>query len=55
MPARAAHTIHADCHHIGWDNALPPALTVAPGDTHRLWNALTRPADSSRRPAPWRM
>ncbi|HEV2531492.1 acetamidase/formamidase family protein [Phenylobacterium sp.] len=27
------HTIHGDCHHVGWDNALPPALTVAPGAT----------------------
>jgi acetamidase/formamidase len=27
------HTIHGDCHHLGWDNAVPPALTVAPGTT----------------------
>ena len=27
------HTIHGHNHHIGWDNALPPALTVAPGTT----------------------
>ncbi|MDB5477352.1 MAG: Acetamidase [Phenylobacterium sp.] len=27
------HTIHGDCHHVGWDNALPPVLTVAPGAT----------------------
>lgn len=27
------HTIHGHHHHIGWDNALPPALTVAPGTT----------------------
>ena len=33
MPAHAAHTIHRDCHHIGWDNALAPVLTVAPGTT----------------------
>jgi len=32
MPA-AAHTIHRDCHHIGWDNALSPVLTVTPGET----------------------
>jgi acetamidase/formamidase len=25
------HTIHGDCHHVGWDNSLPPVLTVAPG------------------------
>jgi acetamidase/formamidase len=29
----AGHTIHGDCHHFGWDNAIPPALTVAPGTT----------------------
>ena len=33
MSARAGHTIHGDCHHVGWDNAIPPALTVAPGTT----------------------
>jgi acetamidase/formamidase len=35
MPAHrhAAHTIHGDHSHIGWDNALPPVLTVAPGTT----------------------
>jgi amidase len=27
------HTIHGAHHHFGWDNAIPPALTVAPGDT----------------------
>lgn len=27
------HTIHRHRHHFGWDNAFPPALTVAPGDT----------------------
>ena len=32
MPA-PAHTIHRDCHHLGWDNSLPPVLTVAPGET----------------------
>lgn len=29
----AAHTLHAHQHHHGWDNALPPKLTVAPGET----------------------
>jgi acetamidase/formamidase len=33
MAAKPAHTIHGDCHHIGWDNSFPPALTVAPGTT----------------------
>jgi acetamidase/formamidase len=33
MTALASHTIHGDCHHFGWDNALPPVLTVAPGAT----------------------
>jgi acetamidase/formamidase len=28
-----AHTIHRDHHHFGWNNANPPVLTVAPGDT----------------------
>jgi len=32
-PKAAAHTIHGDCHHIGWDNSLAPALTVTPGTT----------------------
>jgi acetamidase/formamidase len=27
------HTIHGRHHHFGWDNANPPALTVAPGTT----------------------
>lgn len=31
MPS--SHTIHRHHHHFGWDNANPPALTVAPGDT----------------------
>jgi len=26
-----AHTIHARHHHTGWDNAIPPVSTVAPG------------------------
>ncbi len=29
----ASHTIHGHCHHFGWDNATPPVLTVAPGET----------------------
>ena len=28
-----AHTIHAHQCHIGWDNAFPPVLTIAPGET----------------------
>ncbi|MCB1885176.1 MAG: acetamidase/formamidase family protein [Geminicoccaceae bacterium] len=27
------HTIHARHHHHGWDNAIAPVLTVAPGET----------------------
>ncbi len=27
------HTIHQHRHHFGWNNANPPALTVAPGET----------------------
>ena len=27
------HTIHGAQAHFGWDNALPPALRVAPGST----------------------
>lgn len=33
MSARAGHTIHGDRHHVGWDNAIAPVLTVAPGTT----------------------
>jgi acetamidase/formamidase len=36
MPSRAAHTIHAEHHHFGWNNANAPALTVVPGDTVEL-------------------
>ena len=32
-PAAPKHTIHQHRHHFGWDNANPPALTVAPGET----------------------
>jgi amidase len=31
--AAALHTIHASHHHHGWDNAIAPVLTVAPGST----------------------
>jgi len=27
------HTIHGHCHHLGWDNAIAPVLTAAPGTT----------------------
>src|SRR5215813_14967052 len=27
-----SHTIHREHHHLSWDNARPPAITVAPGD-----------------------
>ncbi len=33
MPSSTAHTLHSRHHHFGWDNANPPALTVAPGDS----------------------
>ena len=33
MPAAASHTLHSHHHHLGWDNAFPPVLTVAPGAT----------------------
>ncbi len=34
MPhTHAAHTIHSHQHHIGWDNANKPVLTIAPGET----------------------
>lgn len=31
MPHRTSHTIHRHQHHFGWDNALAPIVTVAPG------------------------
>jgi len=31
MSNKAAHTIHGAHHHFGWDHAIPPVLTVAPG------------------------
>jgi acetamidase/formamidase len=33
MHSKAHHTIHRDRHHFGWDHSIPPALTVAPGET----------------------
>ena len=30
------HTLHGDRHHFCWDNQLPPALEVEPGDTVEL-------------------
>jgi acetamidase/formamidase len=33
MSSHASHTIHRGHHHIGWDNALPPVMTIAPGTT----------------------
>ncbi|MFQ5784111.1 MAG: acetamidase/formamidase family protein [Alphaproteobacteria bacterium] len=33
MPSSTAHTLHSRHHHFGWDNANPPTLTVAPGDS----------------------
>lgn len=27
------HTIHKHAHHLGWDNSIPPILTVVPGET----------------------
>lgn len=33
MSPPARHTIHAHQHHIGWDNSIAPARTVAPGDS----------------------
>jgi acetamidase/formamidase len=32
MPSSVAHTIHRHQHHLGWNNANPPAATVAPGE-----------------------
>lgn len=33
MSSHAGHTIHRGHHHIGWDNALAPVMTIAPGTT----------------------
>lgn len=32
MPSNK-HTLHAQCHHHGWNNARAPAIRIAPGDT----------------------
>lgn len=32
----SSHTIHRHQHHLGWDNALAPVLTVAPGERVEL-------------------
>ncbi len=32
MSNDANYTIHADHHHLGWDNSIAPVLEVAPGD-----------------------
>lgn len=33
MSLGCGHTIHQEHHHFGWDNAIPPRLTVAPGES----------------------
>lgn len=33
MPNSCTHTIHKGHSHFGWDNSLPPKLTVAPGES----------------------
>ena len=33
MPSSRAHTLHERHGHFGWNNAFPPALTVAPGES----------------------
>ena len=33
MHNKTGHTIHREHHHLGWDNSLAPAATVAPGAT----------------------
>ena len=30
---QSGHTIHRTQHHLGWNNAFPPRLVVAPGET----------------------
>ncbi len=32
MSSSRGHTIHREHSHLGWNNAFPPVLTVAPGD-----------------------
>lgn len=33
MSKTPAHTIHQHQHHLGWNNANPPIMTIAPGET----------------------
>jgi len=33
MSNNRTHTIHSDRHHHGWNNANPPVLTIAPGES----------------------
>ncbi len=33
MPNSSNYTIHSEHLHLGWDNSIPPVLTIAPGDT----------------------
>lgn len=33
MQLHADHTIHRHQSHVGWDNSIPPLMTVAPGET----------------------
>src|SRR5437016_2491030 len=33
MSSKPAHTIQGTHHHFGWDHAIPPVLTIAPGET----------------------
>ncbi|MDH3242850.1 MAG: acetamidase/formamidase family protein, partial [Alphaproteobacteria bacterium] len=33
MPNKVTHTIHRHDHHLGWNNANPPAHSIAPGET----------------------
>ena len=33
MPNKTGHTVHGRHHHNGWDHAIPPVLTIAPGTT----------------------
>ena len=40
----ASRSIHSENHHFGWDNANPPVLTVAPGESRTLRMRLTNRA-----------
>ncbi len=33
VPMAHRHTIHQHQHHFGWDNSLPPALRIGPGES----------------------